>query len=125
MKGKPGEIYTPNNTAVYAEYRLPPQTGLVETSFDPGTDLSGMWGPGIALVWDDRIIKFNMRPGNEAGSKNLGAWRFTVYDGKRENTRAGGKNSVNLDQKWYFRLRIDGEKVYCEARARKRKLDAL
>ncbi len=115
-EGKPGEIYTPNNTAVFAEYNLPTGTGLVETSFDPGTDLSGAWGPGIALVWDDRVVKFNMRPGNEAGSKNNGAWRFTVYDGENENTRAGGKNSVELSQTWWMRLRIEGNTVICEAR---------
>ncbi len=115
-EGKPGEIYTPNNTAVYAEYTLPPGVGLVETSIDAGTDLSGLWGPGIALVWKDRTIKFNMRPGNESGSKNRGAWRFTVFDGKKENTRAGGKDNVDFSKTWSLRLRIDGTKVYCEAK---------
>lgn len=115
-EGKPGEIYTPNNTAVYAEYALPSGVGLVETSIDAGTDQSGLWGPGIALVWKDRTIKFNMRPGNEAGAKNNGAWRFTVYDGKRENTRAGGKDNVDFSKTWLLRLRIDGNNVYCEAR---------
>ncbi|TKG96982.1 hypothetical protein EYV94_00720 [Puteibacter caeruleilacunae] len=115
-EGKPGEIYTPNNTAVYAEYNLPEGTGLVETSIDAGTDVSGFWGPGIALVWKDRIIKFNMRPGNESGAKNNGAWRFTVFDGKRENTRAGGKDNVDFSGTWFMRLRIDSTKVYCEAK---------
>jgi hypothetical protein len=115
-EGKPGEIYTPNNTAVYAEYKLPAGTGLVATSIDAGTDLSGFWGPGIALVWNDRTIKFNMRPGNESGVKNNGAWRFTVYDGKRENTRAGGKDNVDFSGTWILRLRIDGTKVHCEAK---------
>ncbi|MGQ7871030.1 hypothetical protein [Sunxiuqinia sp. sy24] len=120
-EGKPGEIYTPNNTAVYAEYKLPAGTGLVETSIDAGTDLSGFWGPGIALVWNSRTIKFNMRPGNESGMKNNGAWRFTVYDGKRENTRAGGKDNVDFSGTWFLRLRIDGSKVYCEAKPKKGK----
>lgn len=120
-EGKPGEIYTPNNTAVYAEYDLPIGTGLVETSIDAGTDVSGFWGPGIALVWKDRIIKFNMRPGNESGSKNNGAWRFTVFDGERENTRAGGKDNVNFDGTWFLRLRIDEFKVYCEAKPKEGK----
>ncbi len=115
-EGKPGEIYTPNNTAVYAEYALSEGVALVETSIDAGTDVSGFWGPGIALIWKDRTVKFNMRPGNEAGSKNNGAWRFTVYDGKRENTRAGGKDNVDFDKTWYLRLRIEDTKVYCEAR---------
>ncbi len=115
-EGKPGEIYTPNNTAVYAEYKLPAGTGIVETSIDAGTDVSGFWGPGIALVWENRTIKFNMRPGNESGSKNNGAWRFTVFDGKGENTRAGGKDNVDFSGTWFLRLRIDGTKVYCEAK---------
>ncbi len=120
-EGKPGEIYTPNNTAVYAEYELPAGTGLVETSIDAGTDVSGFWGPGIALVWKDRIIKFNMRPGNESGSKNNGAWRFTVFDGNKENTRAGGKDNVDFDGTWFLRLRIEDSKVYCEAKPKEGK----
>ncbi len=115
-EGKPGEIYTPNNTAVFAEYDLPAGTGMVETSIDAGSDLSGFWGPGIALLWNDKVIKFNMRPGNESGAKNNGAWRFTVFDGERENTQAGGKDNVNFDGTWFLRLRIDGTKVHCEAK---------
>ena len=115
-EGKPGEIYTPNNTAVFAEYKLPAGTGLVETSIDVGTDVSGFWGPGIALVWEDRTIKFNMRPGNESGSENNGAWRFTVFDGEQENTQAGGKDNINFNETWFLRLRIDGTTVYCEAK---------
>ena len=115
-EGKPGEIYTPNNTAVYAEYRLPAGVGLVETSIDAGTDLSGQWGPGIALLWEGRTIKFNMRPGNESGAKNDGAWRFTVFDGERENTRAGGKDNVDFSKVWILRMRIEGNRVFCEAR---------
>ena len=115
-EGKPGEIYTPNNTAVYAEYNLPMGAGLVETSIDVGTDQSGLWGPGIALVWKDRVIKFNMRPGNEAGAINNGAWRFTVFDGEKEDTRAGGKENVDFGKTWLLRLRVDGQYVHCEAK---------
>ena len=115
-EGKPGEIYTPNNTAVYAEYALPAGVGLVETSIDAGTDLSGQWGPGIALMWEGRTIKFNMRPGNESGANNDGAWRFTVFDGEKENTRAGGKDNVDFSKTWVLRIRIDESKVYCEAK---------
>jgi hypothetical protein len=115
-EGKPGEIYTPNNTAVYAEYTLPKGVGLVETSIDAGTDRGGQWGPGIALIWEGRTIKFNMRPGNESGVANKGAWRFTVYDGKKENTRAGGKDNVDFSKTWFLRMRIEGNKVHCEAK---------
>lgn len=115
-EGKPGEIYTPNNTAVYAEYELPAETGLVEVSLDAGTDQSGFWGPGIALIWKDRTVKFNIRPGNESGMKNEGAWRFTVFDGERENTRAGGKDNVDFSGTWHLRLRIEDTRVFCEAK---------
>ena len=115
-EGKVGEIYTPNNTVVYAEYALPPGTGLVETSVHAGTDLSGTWGPGIALVWDDKVVKLNMRPGNDSGIKNTGAWKFTVFDGKRENTRAGGKYNVDLNKNWELRLRLDGRILYAEVK---------
>lgn len=114
-EGKPGEIYTPNNTSVYAEYSLPEGVGLVETTLDIGTDLSGLWGPGIALIWKNRTIKFNLLPGNESGKANDGAWRFTVFDGKRENTRAGGKDNISLEGKWQLRIRIEDNFVLCEA----------
>jgi hypothetical protein len=110
-EGKPCEIYTPNNNAVYDEYKLPAGVGLVETSIHAGTDLSGLWGPGIALLWDNRIIKFNMRPGNESGVKNNGAWRFTVFEGERENTRAGGKENVDFNKTWLLRLRIEDKGI--------------
>ncbi len=120
-EGKPGELYTPNNTAVYAEYLLPAGTGLAETSIDVGTDQSGLWGPGIALLWEDRIVKFNMRPGNEAGAINTGAWRFTVYDGEKENTRAGGKDNVDFGGTWLLRMRIEGQYLHCEAKPKRGK----
>lgn len=120
-EGKPGEIYTPNNTAVYAEYDLQRGTALVETAIEAGTDLSGFWGPGIALLWKDRTIKFNMRPGNESGSKNNGAWRFTVFDGEGENTQAGGKDNVDFSATWFLRIRIEGTHVYCEAKPKEGK----
>ncbi len=115
-EGKPGEIYTPNNTAVYGELKLPKGTRVVETSLNPGTDLSGLWGPGIALGWKDKIIKFNMLPGNESGGVNSGPWKFSVLNGEKENTRAGGKDNVDLNTDWDMRLRIEGDKIYCEAR---------
>ncbi len=124
-EGKVGEIYTPINTVVYAELKLPYGTGLVETDINVGTDRSGAWGPGIALVWEERIIKFNIRPGNESGMKNKNPWKFTVYDGEKVNDRAGGKNNVNLDQTWSLRLRIDNTKVHAEAKAKGEKWKTL
>ena len=115
-EGRVGEIYTPNNTAIYAEYQLPKGTRLVETSVDVGKDLSGAWGPGIALVWSDKIIKFNLRPGNDSGNNNNEPWMFTVFDGNRENTNAGGKNNLDLNQIWHLRIRLEGNEAFCEAK---------
>ena len=113
-EGKPGEIYTPKNSVVYAEYNLPEDVGIVETIIDPGTDESSSWGAGLALVWKNQIIKFNMRTGTEEGA-NTTPFKFLVYDGQRENTRAGFKQDVTFDKPWKLRLRIEGNEVYCEA----------
>ena len=113
-EGKAGEIYTPNNTSVYVERILPHGTGLVETAFDVGTDLSGAWGPGIALVWPNRIVKVNVKPGNDGGGENKSPWKFAVFDGKRENSQAGGKFSHEFEGKWHLRIRLKDEVAYCE-----------
>ena len=114
-EGKPGEIYTPKNTAVYAEQALPGGVGLVETTIDPGTDQSAAWGPGIALVWPDRVVKLNLQTGSEEGAR-LGPWKFIVYDGDTVNNEAGGKSDAMFDQPWSLRLRIEGRHVWCEVK---------
>jgi hypothetical protein len=114
-EGKTGEIYTPANTAVFAERALPEGTRLVEATIDPGTDNSSSWGPGLALVWPDHTIKFNLRPGGNAtlqGTPLLGLW-----DGKGENPGVGGKILPDLSKPWTLRLRIESGTVFCEARS--------
>ena len=49
-EGKFGEIYTPMNTCVFAERKLPAGVRVIECRVDPGTDRSASWGPGIGLV---------------------------------------------------------------------------
>jgi hypothetical protein len=51
------------NTAVYAERALPAGVKAVQGAVDPGTDKSASWGPGLALVWPQRVVKFYLRPG--------------------------------------------------------------
>ena len=111
-EGKAGEIYTPANTAVYAERALPPGTRLVETTIDVGTDKSASWGPAIALVWPDRVIKFNVGTGAyDKDSKPA----FGVFDGRNERVNIG-KGELRLDAPITLRLRIEGGAVYCDAR---------
>jgi len=50
-EGKAGEIYTPPETAVYAERAWPKEAVTAEVTVDAGDDtLSNVWGPGLALV---------------------------------------------------------------------------
>ncbi|SHN33025.1 hypothetical protein SAMN04488057_12114 [Cyclobacterium lianum] len=79
-EGKAGEIMALANTAVYAEQFVPAEAKVFLAKINPGTDRSSSWGPGLGLVFPDRVIKLNLRPGkNEIG----------FYDGNREHTIPG------------------------------------
>ncbi|NQZ58625.1 MAG: hypothetical protein HRT88_14305, partial [Lentisphaeraceae bacterium] len=106
-EGKVGEIYTPANTCCYAERKLPTGTRLIETSFSCGTDKSKSYGPGISLLFGDKVLKFNIRPG---------AACFGSYDGKGENSHFGGRQKLKLSGKWHLRMLIEKNEVICEAR---------
>jgi hypothetical protein len=101
-EGKFGEIYTPANTCVFAERTLPAEVKVVECRIDPGTDRSASWGPGIALVWPGRTVKFYLRPG---------AGQFGIFDGRGE--RLVGK----LEDGHAYTLRIEttGSALFCDA----------
>ena len=112
-EGKVGEIYTPANTAVFVEHKLPAGARIVEATIDVGTDRSASWGPGIALIWPERTIKFNLRPG---GNSYDSAAMFGVWDGQRENPKAGGRLKLDISKPWTLRLRVEDDAVYCEAK---------
>jgi hypothetical protein len=112
-EGKFGEIYTPANTAVYAERELPKGARVVEATIDPGTDRSASWGPGIALVFKDTAVKFNIRTGGDGYSD---AAVFAGYDGKSELRRIGGRQKVDLEKPWTLRLRIEGPIIFFDAK---------
>ena len=63
-EGKAGEIYALSNTHCFATRKVSPDTRLVETHLDAGTDLDSSWGPGLALLFSNRIIEVNLRPGD-------------------------------------------------------------
>jgi len=110
-EGKPGEIYTPANTAVYAERSLPKATRLVEVTIHPGTDLSASWGPGLALVWPKKVLKFYIRP--EGG--NPRKCRFALWDGHREISFKKAPRP-NLAVSNTLRIRMDKGKMFFEVR---------
>src|SRR5690606_27756626 len=107
------EIYTAANSASYAERELPEETAVVELTVDTGTDRSASWGPGIALVFDDLVIKFHLRPGGDAATSTpqLGLW-----DGEQEHPRLHAEISVDTSVPLQLRLRCQGDEVLCDAR---------
>jgi hypothetical protein len=113
-EGKVGEIYTPENTCVFVERPLPPETRIVEATIDAGTDKSASWGPGIALVWPNRAIKFNLRPGGH--QDNPGVPSFGAWDGAGAYPEVGGRLKLDLNQPWTLRLRLEEGAVLCEAK---------
>ncbi len=111
-EGKVGEIYTPANTAVFAERDLPQGTRIVEVTIHPGTDQSKSWGPGVALVFSDRTIKFNLRT---AGDENETGGNLGAHDGRTEHYRITGDEGLDMSHPWRLRLRIEEGTIHCEA----------
>lgn len=112
-EGKMGEIYTPANTAVYVERKPEPNFGIIEATFFTGTDKSKDYGPGIALVWADKTVKFYLRPG---GNDYDGMPMFGLWDGKQKKQTAGGRQVLDMSKPWTLRYRIAKEAVFCEAK---------
>ena len=65
---------------------------------DPGTDQSSSWGPGLALVFNDKIIKANLRPGSE---------EFGFFNGEREERISGMEPGKAV----WLRMEIKGDEV--------------
>lgn len=79
-EGKAGEIMALANTAVFAEQEVIPGTKVFLAKINPGTDKSSSWGPGLGLVFPDKVIKINLRPGNN---------EIGFYDGEQEKRISG------------------------------------
>jgi len=116
-EGKAGEIYTPQNTTVYAESDLPDAVKLVEMEFSPGTDYSASWGPAIAVVWENgHVTKFNMCT---SGYDATFTACFGVFDssaGELIRLLGPDKKEIDTSKTWTMRLRLDGDSVFCEAK---------
>ena len=100
-EGKPGEIMANENVSVYAERAFPKSATAAECFVSPGTDKSSTWGPGMALVFSDKIVKLNLKP-----SKGC----FGIWDGNRE--QEFGK--LTDGQSYHLRLKLFSNNIFCE-----------
>ena len=111
-EGKAGEILAPANAACFVERALPEGTKLVELKLDVGTDRSKSWGPGMAVRFEGRVLKFHFRP---AGNAYDSVAMFGAFDGEREDAAFGGRIRLDLSTPWTLRLRIAEREVVAEA----------
>ncbi|MEN7548493.1 hypothetical protein AAG747_11270 [Rapidithrix thailandica] len=81
-EGKAGEIMALANTSVFADQKVPKGASVFVAKINPGTDQSVSWGPGIGLVYKNKVIKLNVRPGQK---------EFGWFDGEKEHTAKGMK----------------------------------
>ncbi len=62
-EGKPGEIYAPTETCAYLERDWVEGAEALEVRLDVGDEeRANSWGPGMALVFDDRVLSLVARP---------------------------------------------------------------
>ena len=111
-EGKVGEITTPANTAAFVERPLPEGTRVVEATIDVGTDRSASWGPGLAVVFKNGVVKFHIRPGGDADNH---APAFAAAIGSRELLRLG-REEPDLSKPWALRLRLQEGRLHLEAK---------
>lgn len=102
LEGKPGAIVAAANTAVFAERKLPAGVRIIQCTVNTGTDRGNSWGPGITVVWPDRVVKFYIRSDQQ---------RFGVFDGQQEHLL----EAVDTDVDRHLRLRLTGNTIACEA----------
>ena len=112
-EGKVGEILTPANSACFVERALTPGVRVVEATIDTGSDRSASWGPGLALVFGKRVVKFHLRPGGDGYNDvpQFGAW-----DGRRELPHIGGRQKLDVSKPWTLRIVLDGERAHLDAK---------
>lgn len=113
-EGKVGEIYALQNTANYIELPWLEGTELIEAEFDVGTDQGQDWGPGIAVVYASKTIKFYLRPGGN--TYDVGKPMFGLWDGQKSFRAAGGRQELDFSHPWSLRLRMEGDMILCEAK---------
>ena len=93
------------NTCAFAQRPLPPETAIVECRVSSGSDRGASWGPGLALVWPDKLLQFQLRSDGGMG----------ISDGAKETVvrpatpRRGTWN--------HLRIRLEAEQVVIECSA--------
>lgn len=101
-EGKTGEILVNANTASFAESTLSPETEVLITRINPGTDKSAGWGPGIAWVFHNKTIKYYLRTAeNKFGVTGTGLEYEAGFPGLKEG------ESV------YLKMARDNDKLLC------------
>lgn len=97
-EGKSGEIMALSNSAVYADRTVPEGATVFLTKVSAGTDNSSSWGPGMGLVFGNKIVKINLRPGN----KEIG-----FYDGAHEKVVGPLESGKSI----WLRLELNNNQV--------------
>ena len=97
-EGKPGEIMALANTVVYAERKVSKGTKVFLVKINPGTDKSVSWGPGLGLVFSDKVIKLNLRPKQN---------QFGFFDGEHEKNSKG----LQAGKAVWLRLELSNSKI--------------
>ena len=97
-EGKAGEIMALANTTVYAEQKVIPGTKVFLAKINPGTDKSSSWGPGLGLVFSDKVVKINLRPGNS---------EIGFYDGEQESRIPG----MESEKPVWLRIELQNNKL--------------
>ena len=100
-EGKVGEIMAYENTCAFAERPWPASATAVQCLINPGTDKSASWGPGLAVVFANNIVRFNLRPGKD----NFGVFA----SGESEHGQLADGKAYSL------RMTLLPPRVVCEA----------
>ncbi len=107
-EGKAGEVYALPGTHCFAERALPGPVSLVEAVIDPGTDRDTSWGPGLALVFQGRVVKVNLRPGDRGVH---GQFELRDNGGERLARVAeftSGDGGLDVSRAYRLRVRLEG-----------------
>lgn len=98
-EGKPGEIMALANTSVFAEQNVLDDAVVFMATINPGTDKSKIFGPGLALVFKDKVVKANLRTADN---------RFGFFNGSKTTSIPG----MNPGEAVTLRFEIvDGELI--------------
>jgi len=101
-EGKVGEIMACANTCAFAERPWLAGAVAVQCRVDPGTDRGASWGPGLALVFAESVVKLQLRP--ERGCFGLAAAGQETELGK-----------LQAGKPYHLRLSLQTGRVICEA----------